>query len=103
MLHFLNPKSRPENGQRMDPSLSDIMRVFRDNNASHPRYALNLPIPKKCQKDLGDMSPEFRGLLWALMIIDRNDNPDSAYEKDIESASVAGNQLIDRSYVLFGK
>jgi hypothetical protein len=42
-------------------------------------------------------------LRWALMIIGMNDNPDSIYEKHIESPSTAGNRLIDKSYALFGK
>lgn len=90
------------------------MRVIRHNNTSHPRYALNLPIPQEVSKrfkgyvpripqNSSDISPEFRRLLWALMIIDRNDNPDSTYAKHIESASVAGTQLIGRRYVIFEK
>jgi hypothetical protein len=37
------------------------------------------------------------------VILGGNDNPDSTYEKHIESASMAGNQLIDRSYFISGK
>ena len=42
----------PENGQRTDPSLSDMMKVFRHNNTSHPRHAPNLPYsPRSVKKN----------------------------------------------------
>lgn len=42
----------PENGQRPDPSLSDMMRVSRDNNTSHPRHAPNFPYPQELSKGI---------------------------------------------------